>query len=142
MRTTITVNLIPPSFLQESSRYIHNILVLIQKKSSLTAEMSHKKDSEEFKKQTNSHKKSYSHPKAFHHNTFCTLLCTCFGYIGLQIYKFQSPPKLTITSPKDGDTVEQANIIVEGSTQVGATMEINSTYVELDSNGNFSKEIT
>jgi len=65
-----------------------------------------------------------------------------FGYIGLQIYKFQSPPKLTITSPKDGDTVEQANIIVEGSTQVGATMEINSTYVELDGNGNFSKEIT
>lgn len=65
-----------------------------------------------------------------------------FGYIGLQIYKFQSPPKLTITSPKDGDTVEQANIIVEGNTQIGATMEINSTYVELDPNGNFSKEIT
>ena len=87
-------------------------------------------------------KKTILTPKLFVSILSVLFFVLVFGYIGLQIYKFQSPPKLTITSPKDGDTVEQPNILVEGNTQIGTTMEINNTYVELDLNGNFSKEIT
>jgi len=64
------------------------------------------------------------------------------GYIGLQIYKFQSPPKLTITSPIDGITVSEEILTVEGTTQVGAVIEINSTLAIIDDLGNFKQDIT
>jgi cytoskeletal protein RodZ len=64
------------------------------------------------------------------------------GYIGLQIYKFQSPPKLAITAPIDAITVSVDKLSVEGITQPGATLEINSSLVTIDNQGNFKHEIT
>jgi len=64
------------------------------------------------------------------------------GYIGLQIYKFQSPPKLNITSPIDAITVTEEKLTVEGTTQPGATLEINSSLTPIDSQGHFKQEIT
>lgn len=64
------------------------------------------------------------------------------GYIGLQIYKFQSPPKLAITAPEDNSVTTSETLSVEGSTQVDAIVEINSTLVTLDNQGNFKKDIT
>lgn len=63
------------------------------------------------------------------------------GYIGLQIYKFQTPPTLTITSPEDNITTETATILIQGKTQPDATLEINKTLVDVDNEGTFSKEI-
>jgi cytoskeletal protein RodZ len=64
------------------------------------------------------------------------------GYIGLQIYKFQSPPRLTITSPIDESIVSQELLSVEGTTQPGAVIEINTILVDIDDKGNFKQEIT
>jgi len=64
------------------------------------------------------------------------------GYIGLQIYKFQSPPKLDITSPIDAITVTEEKLSVEGTTQPGATLEINSSLTPIDSQGYFKQDIT
>lgn len=64
------------------------------------------------------------------------------GYIGLQIYKFQSPPKLTIDSPIDAITVSEEIISVEGTTQPGAVLEINSSLTPIDSQGHFKQDIT
>lgn len=64
------------------------------------------------------------------------------GYIGLQIYKFQSPPKLTIDSPIDAITVSDATLTVEGTTQPGAILEINSSLTPIDTQGHFKQEVT
>jgi cytoskeletal protein RodZ len=64
------------------------------------------------------------------------------GYIGLQIYKFQSPPRLTIDSPIDAITVSDATLTVEGTTQPGAILEINSSLTPIDPQGHFKQEVT
>lgn len=62
------------------------------------------------------------------------------GYILFQIYKFQSPPKLEITEPKQEETINQDSISVEGKTEKDVTIEINGIVVEIDGEGYFSKE--
>lgn len=64
------------------------------------------------------------------------------GYIGLQIYKFQSPPKLTITNPVDDSVTTQELLTVEGTTQPGAIVEINTTLVTIDDKGTFRYDVT
>lgn len=62
------------------------------------------------------------------------------GYILFQIYKFQSPPKLEITQPKQEETVTAETIVVEGKTEKEVTIEINGVVTEIDEEGNFSRE--
>lgn len=62
------------------------------------------------------------------------------GYILFQIYKFQSPPKLEITQPKQEESVTEETVIVEGKTEKEVTIEINGVVTELDEEGNFSQE--
>jgi cytoskeletal protein RodZ len=64
------------------------------------------------------------------------------GYIGLQIYKFQSPPKLTIINPVDDSVTTQESLTVEGTTQPGAIVEINTTLVTIDDKGTFRYNVT
>jgi hypothetical protein len=63
------------------------------------------------------------------------------GYIGIQIYKFQSPPTLTISSPSDGTTTTTSDITVNGTTQPGAVVEVNGTLITVDDKGDFQKDI-
>lgn len=69
-------------------------------------------------------------------------LLSVVGYIGFQIYKFQTPPQLTILEPADEYESREENILVKGSTDAGSTVTVNSLPVELDSLGSFEKEIT
>ncbi|MGI6484046.1 MAG: helix-turn-helix domain-containing protein [Candidatus Dojkabacteria bacterium] len=64
------------------------------------------------------------------------------GYIGYQIYKFQKPPQLTISSPKNESTITEENIKVIGKTEKDVAIEINDVVVETNENGEFQKEIT
>jgi len=64
------------------------------------------------------------------------------GYIGLQIYKFQSPPKLNILTPIDAITVTEEKLFVEGTTQPEAILEINTSLVPIDNQGHFKYEVT
>jgi cytoskeletal protein RodZ len=69
-------------------------------------------------------------------------LLSVVGYIGFQIYKFQTPPQLTVLEPINGYESKVENILVKGSTDAGSTVTINDLPVELDSLGYFEKEIT
>ena len=90
----------------------------------------------------NRFKKIILTPKALVTTLSILFFLLVFGYIGLQIYKFQSPPTLNITEPLDNSTTEEANINVKGTTLAGIVLEINGTVVSIDSNGSFSQEVT
>lgn len=70
------------------------------------------------------------------------LVIGLLGYIGFQIYKFQSPPELTITSPLNESTTKEEIIILEGSTDPETQLYINNTLTETTSEGTFSKSLT
>jgi len=63
------------------------------------------------------------------------------GYIGYQIYKFQTPPQLTIVEPLDEYRTEENSVIVKGNTESTSSVTINGEPVETDSLGYFEKEI-
>jgi cytoskeletal protein RodZ len=67
---------------------------------------------------------------------FLTLI---IGYIGFQIYKFQSPPELNITEPLSDIETKLEEISVKGKTEINTTVEINGTSLEPNDNGTFEK---
>jgi cytoskeletal protein RodZ len=69
-------------------------------------------------------------------------LLAIFAYIGFQIYKFQRPPSLEITSPAADSEVQTEDILVEGETDSESIIEINGTAVETNEQGEFSHEVT
>lgn len=69
-------------------------------------------------------------------------LLAIFAYIGFQIYKFQRPPSLEITSPVPDSEVQTEDIVVEGKTDLESIIEVNGTAVETNEQGEFSYEVT
>ncbi len=65
-----------------------------------------------------------------------------FAYIGSQIYKFQRPPSLEISSPIPDSKVQTEDITVNGKTDLESIIEINGTTVETNEKGEFSYKIT
>lgn len=63
-----------------------------------------------------------------------------FTYIGIQIYKFQSPPKLAITEPLNDSTVTENMINIKGTVSQEATLDINGELVN-SNNGKFEHTI-
>jgi cytoskeletal protein RodZ len=76
---------------------------------------------------------------------------TLLGVVGILIlvvafllyqyrFAFLNPP-LTVSTPKEGTTVEQ-QITVKGKTDPSVSLSVNNDPVSLDDNGNFMKNIT
>lgn len=63
------------------------------------------------------------------------------GYIGYQIYKFQTPPQLTIVEPLNEHRTEENFVIVKGNTESTSSITINGEPVETDSLGYFEKKL-
>ncbi|NMC09182.1 hypothetical protein GYA44_02535 [Candidatus Microgenomates bacterium] len=63
------------------------------------------------------------------------------GYVGYQIYKFQSPPTIAIISPEDNLTVPNESIKISGTTTPNTTITINDIPTDVNSEGYFEKEI-
>lgn len=80
-------------------------------------------------------------PKVIAISTLVIFLLLTIGYIGYQIYKFQTPPQLTITEPIDKFTTQEESVFVKGYTQSSATIEINGIQTDINSDGYFEKEI-
>ena len=70
-----------------------------------------------------------------------TFLLLIIGYIGLQIYKFQTPPEITILEPLDGAEVNEESVTVKGEVDNNTVIEINDKAVETNDDGSFEKEI-
>ncbi|MGI5897892.1 MAG: helix-turn-helix domain-containing protein [Candidatus Dojkabacteria bacterium] len=63
------------------------------------------------------------------------------AYISFQIYKFQTPPKLTIIEPQQDITVTEETIKLTGKVSENASVEINDVVVERNEYGDFEKDI-
>jgi len=81
-------------------------------------------------------------PKLLAIFTLVVFLLFTVGYVGYQIYKFQTPPMLTITQPADEYISEEETILVEGITQDSVLISINDQPVEVNSKGEFETEIS
>ncbi|KUK67292.1 MAG: Uncharacterized protein XD87_0220 [candidate division WS6 bacterium 36_33] len=69
-------------------------------------------------------------------------LLTIFTYIGFQIYKFQRPPSLEITSPVPDSIIQTEKVLVEGKTDSESIIEVNGTAIETNKQGEFTYEVT
>lgn len=63
-----------------------------------------------------------------------------FTYIGVQIYKFQSPPQLTITEPLNDAITTQAEATIRGKVSKEATVSVNGENID-SNNGKFEYTI-
>lgn len=66
------------------------------------------------------------------------VVLTILGYVGFQYAKFVSPPKLTIDSPKENQTVDGNSVMVFGTTDSDAKVTVNNQPVLVDADGKFS----
>ncbi|MDF1566279.1 MAG: hypothetical protein P1V51_24820 [Deltaproteobacteria bacterium] len=57
------------------------------------------------------------------------------------ILKDNKPPKVTISSPGDGLTVDTAKVTVKGQTEAGAKVKINGRELSVQDNGQFSTDV-
>ncbi|HJY98090.1 MAG TPA: helix-turn-helix domain-containing protein [Patescibacteria group bacterium] len=63
------------------------------------------------------------------------------GYFGFQYYRFVSPPRLNIESPKENQIVTGGDLIVFGSTDSDAKITVNNQPVLVDEAGKFSVSV-
>lgn len=63
------------------------------------------------------------------------------GYLGYEYINFISPPKLEVTSPKEGQTVTRQFFNVEGSVNGGATITVNNQQATVGNDGKFESQI-
>jgi cytoskeletal protein RodZ len=63
------------------------------------------------------------------------------AYVGIQIYKFQSPPTISISEPTNEYTTTENTVLVKGQTNPDAILEINEHLVDLDEDGNFVESV-
>jgi cytoskeleton protein RodZ len=101
---------------------------------------------EEKKKITKTAKKikgeNFVNPKTVITIILIAFLAIIIGYIGFQIYKFQSPPVLNIIEPANDTEVTSETIFVRGNTDVESLIEVNGSTVEVDGGGDFEAEIS
>jgi hypothetical protein len=60
------------------------------------------------------------------------------GIVNYQSNKQKEPPVLEVTAPKDGEIYSTKDVLVEGTTDSGAEISINSIVADVDKNGAFS----
>jgi cytoskeletal protein RodZ len=63
------------------------------------------------------------------------------GYFGFQYYRFISPPRLSVESPKEDQVVASDSVTVFGSTDSDAKITVNNQPVLISNDGNFSVDI-
>lgn len=81
-------------------------------------------------------------PKLLGVVTISLFLLLIVGYVGFQIYKFQTPPPLSVIKPVDEYVSDTETILLEGVTQPSTLISVNDATVQVDMEGNFRTEIT
>lgn len=64
-----------------------------------------------------------------------------FAYLWIEYRQFVGAPKLELTSPVQGQTVEMTSVLIEGSTDPEVRITVNEQEVGTDSDGNFKEEV-
>jgi cytoskeletal protein RodZ len=63
------------------------------------------------------------------------------GYFINQFYQLNRPPELTVTSPKDGATIQENMVTVKGDTVPDADLTVNGEAVKVNSEGKFETTV-
>jgi cytoskeletal protein RodZ len=71
---------------------------------------------------------------------FAVIFLTLVGYVGVQWYNVQKPPKLVLTAPQENDFVSQ-QIVIKGQTVSDAVVTVNAQPVALQPDGQFQTEV-
>lgn len=72
------------------------------------------------------------------------IIFVCFlvlGYLGIQYYKFVSPPLVHIDNPQNNQIIFENKLLVKGKTSSDVVMSINNQQAIVDKDGNFEAEI-
>lgn len=69
------------------------------------------------------------------------VILAILGYLGFQYLKFNSPPFLEVSQPKEGLVVNSREVIVEGKTDPDATVKVNNQVILVGEDGLFSGKI-
>lgn len=59
------------------------------------------------------------------------------GYLGLQYSNFVKPPKISVSSPKEGQVIDGLSVTVEGKTDPDVVITANNQPIIVDEKGNF-----
>ncbi len=129
-------------FIKIYSKYlgldVEKILALYRRSTLVEVRNSNKKTSV---KKKNKLPKINISPKILAITTLVIFLLLIVGYVGYQIYKFQTPPSLTIVEPIDGYITNEESTILKGLTQESVLIDVNDKQVDVNSKGEFETEI-
>jgi cytoskeleton protein RodZ len=68
------------------------------------------------------------------------IFSSLFGYVGVQWYNLNKPPKLEVSQPKE-QAIVSSKVIVEGKTLPDAIITVNEQSVSLQQDGSFRTEV-
>ncbi|MDY0097551.1 MAG: DUF4115 domain-containing protein [Candidatus Dojkabacteria bacterium] len=129
-------------FIKIYSKYlgldVEKILALYRRSTLVEVKNSNKKTSVNKKRKL---PKINISPKILAITTLVIFLLLIVGYVGYQIYKFQTPPSLTIVDPIDGYITNEKSTILKGLTQESVLIDVNDKQVDVNSKGEFETEI-
>ncbi|HOU75996.1 MAG TPA: helix-turn-helix domain-containing protein [Candidatus Dojkabacteria bacterium] len=82
-------------------------------------------------------------PKTIAIGSIALILLVILGYLFLQVYYYQKPPNLQINIPTEERTeTDNRTVTVSGYTDIGASVLINDSIVNVDEKGYFETEVT
>lgn len=68
-------------------------------------------------------------------------LIVLLGYLGFQYAGFVGSPQLVVNKPKEEEIVLSSNVLVEGTTETDAKVEVNNQPILVDADGNFKGNV-
>lgn len=71
-----------------------------------------------------------------------SLVVLLLSYLAFQYRSFVATPKLSISTPKEGEIIRDSTVTVTGKTDPDAAVTINAELVSLDKEGKFEKKLT
>ena len=88
-------------------------------------------------KKKKDHKKNIFSPRNLTFAIIVLFLLGILGYIGYEIFLFQNPPKIEITSPINKSTTEEETITIQGTTENTSYILLSEDKVSPDQEGHF-----
>jgi len=84
---------------------------------------------------------TYDKNKILRQIFFILLLIFVVGYAYIKADKIITGPKIIINSPKDGETVNEGLVTINGKAENINIIELNDNPIRIDDNGNFSEKL-
>ena len=100
----------------------------------------YKTDEKKSKKKNKKSTKNIFSPKNIVISLITIFLLGIVSYIGYEIFLFQNPPEINITSPSNNITLDEESITIEGNTTNSTYISILDEKIQVKEDGSFSFE--